>query len=162
MAPVVHAMTEMPDADVQAIAHYIASFDGRNAPEGTQARRSALLEQSRTLQALERGEGSRVFGGSCASCHEGEGAHLYGTRPQLALNSNIHAQNPDNLLRVILHGVAEPAHAQAAIMPGFASILSDRQIVALVSWLRLTMAPGEPAWSDIASRLVRLRMAGSH
>ncbi|NVN02629.1 MULTISPECIES: molybdopterin cofactor-binding domain-containing protein [Asaia] len=162
MAPVVHAMREMSDADVQAIAHYIASFDGRNAPEGAQARRNAVLEQSRTLQALERGEGSRVFGGSCASCHEGEGAHLYGARPQLALNSNIHAQNPDNLLRVILHGVAEPAHAQATTMPGFGSILSDRQIVALVSWMRLTMAPAEPAWSNIASRLVQLRKAGGH
>ncbi|MCP1274970.1 molybdopterin-dependent oxidoreductase [Gluconobacter albidus] len=157
MAPVVHSMAVLPDADVRAIAHYIASFDRRNAVEGAAARRDAVLERARGLQSLDRGEGSRIYNGSCASCHEGEGAHLFGARPQLALNSNIQADSPDNLVHIILKGVSQPAYAQATTMPAFGDILSDRQIAELVAYLRRTMAPGRSEWTDLEAHVARLR-----
>lgn len=51
MAPVVHSMAVLPDADVRAIAHYIASFDRRNAVEGAAAHRDAVLERARAAVA---------------------------------------------------------------------------------------------------------------
>lgn len=162
MAPVVHSMAALPDTDVRAIAHYIASFDRRNAPEGADGRRADILEKTRDRQSLSRGEGSRIYNGSCASCHEGEGAHLFGARPQLSLNSNIWADTPDNLITVILNGVPAPAFRHESTMPAFGKVMSDRQIAELVGYLRHTMAPGRAAWTDLPAHVARIRAQGGH
>ncbi len=157
MAPVVHAMQALPDEDVQAIAHYIASFDTRQSTEPVQARRQAVLAAAATQQALDAGEGARIYNTACAACHEGEGAHLYGARPQLALNSNVWAKTPDNVVNVLLNGAPEPAHGSANTMPAYRDLLSDRQIVEVVSYLRRTMAPGEKPWPNLPERVAALR-----
>jgi len=162
MAPVVHAMAAMPDDDVQAIAHYIASFDNRVAPDGVATRRADLLAAAQRRAPMGAGEGARIYAGSCAACHEGEAAHLFGTRPQLALNSNLHADKPDNLLHVILNGIPDPVHPDAAAMPAFRDHLSDRQIAELVTYLRRTFAPDRPAWSGLTERAARIRAQAGH
>ncbi|WP_194299810.1 molybdopterin cofactor-binding domain-containing protein [Acetobacter conturbans] len=162
MAPVVHAMADLPDDDVQAIAHYIASFDTRQAPDGASARREDVLTRTASLQALEKGEGARIYSSACAACHEGEGAHLYGARPQLALNSNVWAETPDNLIRVLLDGAPSPAHQAANTMPAYRHLFSDRQIAEVVGFLRRTMAPEKGAWTDLVARVARLRAEGGH
>ncbi|MBE1189014.1 cytochrome c, partial [Escherichia coli] len=56
------------------------------------------------------GSGARLFAGACLACHhDGDGPRFFGVRPSLALNSNVHADSPDNLLRIILDGIHSPA-----------------------------------------------------
>ena len=85
-------------------------------------------------------------------CHEVGGPALFGSRPSLSLNSNLHSAVPDNLIQVILHGIASPASSDLGYMPGFKDSMTDRQVAELVSWLRQQFAPGKPAWTGRGRR----------
>ena len=82
---------------------------------------------------------------------------MFGVRPSLALNSNLHAPTPDTLVRVVLHGVAQPAVPALGAMPGFGPSLDDAQVATLVRFLRAQFAPGQPAWTGIEDAVARLR-----
>ena len=99
--------------------------------------------------------GARLYHGACAVCHEVGGLPLFGSRPSLALNSNLHSATPDNLIQVILHGIAEPASSDLGYMPAFKSSLNDAQIETLVSYLRQQFAPDKPAWTDVRETIAR-------
>jgi nicotinate dehydrogenase subunit B len=75
----------------------------------------------------------------------------------MSLNSSIHGARPDNLIHVILDGIAEPAHPDLGHMPGFGDSLGDAQVAELVRFLRQRFAPGQPAWNDVAGTVARLR-----
>ncbi|MBF2967750.1 c-type cytochrome, partial [Pseudomonas aeruginosa] len=94
----------------------------------------------------------RLFAGACLACHhDGDGPRFFGVRPSLALNSNVHADSPDNLLRIILDGIHSPATGDLGYMPGFRHSLDDRQVAALANYLRERFA-GKPAWPDLAAK----------
>ena len=87
---------------------------------------------------------------------------MFGSRPSLALNSNVHSVMPDNLIQVILHGIADPASSDLGTMPGFKDSLSDGQLVELVSYLRQQFAPGRPAWTEVAAAIARARRSAAY
>ena len=90
-------------------------------------------------------------------CHEVGGAPLFGSRPSLALNSNLHSNMPDNLIQVILHGIVSPASSDLGYMPAFRDSLNDAQVAELASYLRRQFAPDRPAWTDIHAAIGRIR-----
>jgi nicotinate dehydrogenase subunit B len=158
MAPVVKELAALPDGDIRATAHYLGSF---NEPSVDGPKQIALAEQleaaTRTNNIAVSSIGARLYQGACAVCHEVGGLPLFGSRPSLALNSNLHSTVPDNLIQVILHGVTEPASSDLGYMPAFRDHMSDDQIAELVGYLRQQFAPGKPAWSDIRSNIARVR-----
>lgn len=156
MAPVVAGMQQLPELDVRAIAEYIASFDTRN--EAASAAQLDAAAAARLAATAGASQGARIFSGSCASCHEGEAAFMFGNRPSLAVNSNLFAARPDNLLRIILNG-SSSALPGAGAMPGFGAVFNNAQLADLVTYLRATFAPGEPAWTDLPSRIAAIRNA---
>ena len=96
--------------------------------------------------------------GHCGACHhDGDGPQLLGVNIPLALNSNLHSDHPDNLLRAILEGVREPAAAAIGFMPAFAAAFDDAQIVSLAAWMRARFAPERPPWNDLPGAVARLR-----
>jgi nicotinate dehydrogenase subunit B len=101
--------------------------------------------------------GARLYQGACAVCHEVGGAPLFGSRPSLALNSNLHSAVPDNLIQVILHGIASPASSDLGYMPAFKDSLSDSQVAELAAYLRRQFAPDKPAWADMPATVGRIR-----
>jgi nicotinate dehydrogenase subunit B len=106
------------------------------------------------------GPGQRLFNGACASCHhDGDGPRLLGVNVPLALNSNLHSERPDNLIRVILGGIRSPAAADIGFMPAFRHSLDNAQIEALAMYMRKRYAPAEPAWRDLSGTVSRLRGA---
>jgi nicotinate dehydrogenase subunit B len=162
MAPVVEQLSALPDADIRAMATYLASFapTAHDQPEvraaALQAAATAVLRPLDTL-------GGKLYEGACASCHSDSGPTLFGVRPALALNTNVHAADPDNLIRVILDGIPKPAAAALGDMPGFRDSFSDAQIAALVNYLRGSFAPGAPAWGGVEQAVARLRAyQGTH
>ena len=155
MAPIVRDLAALPDEDIRAMAVYLASF-GDETKESTKQALAKQLEDS-TRTTLASSTGARLYQGACAVCHEVGGLPLFGSRPSLALNSNLHSHVPDNLIQVILHGIAEPPSSDLGYMPAFKDSMNDMQIAELVSYLRRQFAPDKPAWSDVVSAVSRIR-----
>jgi nicotinate dehydrogenase subunit B len=116
----------------------------------------ATLETS-TRVTLASSTGARLYQGACAVCHEVGGLPLFGSRPSLSLNSNLHSGRPDNLIQVILRGIAKPASHDLGYMPAFKDSMTDAQIAELVGYLRRQFAPDKPTWTDMPSAISRIR-----
>jgi nicotinate dehydrogenase subunit B len=101
--------------------------------------------------------GARIYLGACAVCHEAGGLPLFGSRPSLSLNSNLHSSRPDNLIQVILHGIPEPAFSELGYMPAFKGSMNDEQLAELVTYLRRQFAPDKPVWTDVQSTISQIR-----
>ena len=154
MAAVVSQLNALPDADIAAMASYLA--DGRVAPTAAQA--AALVTASWQDLAADGSEGARIFAGACQSCHhDGSGPPVFGAHVALALTTSLHATRPDNLLRVLLDGIDIPANPALGNMPGFSDSLNDKQLAELTRFLRARFAPGRPAWTGLEQDVARLR-----
>jgi len=156
MAPIVKDLARLPDQDIRAMAVYLGSLNHAVHDETAQASLAAALETA-TKVTVASSPGARLYLGACAVCHEVGGLPLFGSRPSLALNSNLHAATADNLVQIILHGIAEPVSSDLGYMPAFRHSMSDTQIEELVSFLRKQFAPDKPAWTGIANTIARVR-----
>ncbi len=160
MAPVVKELTALPDDDIRAMAVYLGSFNEKPIGKADQDALAASLETSTSTRTVAASSvGARLYDGACAVCHKVGGAPLFGSRPSLALNSNLHSAVPDNLIQVILHGIAAPASSDLGYMPGFKDSFNDRQIAELVSYLRRQFAPDKPPWTGVDAAIGRARQA---
>jgi nicotinate dehydrogenase subunit B len=159
MAPVVNDLAKLPDADIRAMAVYLASFQ-ETRPDTAKLEAMAAVLETDTKVTSASSIGARLYLGACAACHEVGGLPLFGSRPSLALNSNLHGATPDNLIQVILHGVTRPAASDLGYMPAFKDHLGDEQLAELVTYLRKQFAPDKPAWTDIREAISRIGQAG--
>jgi nicotinate dehydrogenase subunit B len=158
MAPVVKELAALPDEDIRAMAVYLGSFNDAAIGKADQDALATRLESlTRTRAASASPAGARLYEGACAVCHQVGGPPLFGSRPSLALNSNLHATVPDNLIQVILHGIASPVSSDLGYMPAFKDSMSDDQLAELVSYLRQQFAPEKPAWSGVRAAIGRIR-----
>jgi nicotinate dehydrogenase subunit B len=158
MADVVKEMRHLPDADVQAMARYLASFTEPLSETQSIAQASQVVLAAQQNAPALLSQGQRLFNGACASCHhDGDGPQLFGINGPLALNSNLYSARPDNLIRVILDGIRQPASADIGFMPAFRNSLNDDQIVELARYMRSRYAVAEPAWPNLRQAVSRLR-----
>ncbi|HWK60753.1 MAG TPA: c-type cytochrome [Eoetvoesiella sp.] len=162
MGPVIHSMSELPDSDVRAIAHYLSSLNPPAQAAESPAMRAARLEDaSRNNPLAMTHPGENLFEGACAVCHDARGGPpLFGSRPSLALNSNLHSDSPDNVIQVLLHGIDDPAVSGLGNMPGFGASMNDQQLETLISYLRLRFAPDKAAWGGLGEKIRAIRDAG--
>jgi nicotinate dehydrogenase subunit B len=156
MAPVIDGLRALGDADIRAIATYLASLAPPADPAAETRAAEAIARAGDA--ALYRGtEAARLFDGACAVCHAGTAPEMFGARLPLTLNSNVHSPRPDNLIRVILDGMADPANPARGAMPGFRHVLDDRQLAELIRYIRRTQAPSKPAWDELENEIARIR-----
>ncbi len=161
MGPVVSELASLPESDVRAMANYLISL---SSPAQLNVEPQVKLA-TRLQPALGQQAGERLFQGACQACHSAAtgGPQLFGVSPDLANNTNIFSERPDNLIKVILQGIAKPATADLGFMPGFKDSFSDRQVASLVNYLRQRYAGDKPAWRDVEAQVARLRAnPGSH
>ena len=164
MAHVVRELQDVPDADLHAMATYLASFNPPVPAPDAAVALDAQAQQvvARAAQQADRliGPAQRLFDSACASCHhDGDGPTLLGVNTPLALSSKLGSDRPDNLIRTILEGVREPATRQIGFMQPFADVLTDQQIAELAGYLRARFAPERPAWADLPAQVARVRAA---
>jgi nicotinate dehydrogenase subunit B len=158
MAPVVKELAALPDQDIRAMAVYLGSFNDTAKDKPAQDALAAKLEAATSTRISPASSvGARIYQGACAVCHEVGGAPLFGSRPSLALNSNLHSAVPDNLIQVILHGIASPVSSDLGYMPAFRDSLTDGQVAELTAYLRRQFAPDRPGWTDIHATVGRIR-----
>jgi mono/diheme cytochrome c family protein len=132
MAEVVLNSTQYiePD-DLRAMAVYLKSLpptasdtDPREVPVAS----ASLLER-----------GSKLYGDHCASCHGERGEGVPGAYPPLAGNRAVSLPTTENLVQVVLHGGFPPAtrgNPRPFGMPPFATVLSDADVAAVITFLR--------------------------
>jgi len=174
MAPVIHGLAQLPDSDIRAMAVYLASLSAGTqkseaaratspAAAGTAAPATSMTATATAPAALAAtgarvfdAQGEALFRGACAACHD-DGAAVYGAKPALALNSNVHSARPDNLIQVILQGIEHPANPALGYMPAFGDSFNDKQVAALVDYMRHRYAPEKPVWTDTQARVGALR-----
>jgi mono/diheme cytochrome c family protein len=138
MARVTDSLAQADPADVQAIAHHLASLMAQRTSKAA-TRAPDISEAASTGQA--------IYAASCRGCHDG-------TRPlplggiRLEQSSLLHAPTAADLIHVILQGLPAADGRAAAIMPGFDGAMDEADLAALVNYLRANYAH-EPPWSDL-------------
>ncbi len=150
MAPVWWNLARVPDADVHAIATYVASFAG---PAPAAPRQDAV--------AAAGLPGAESFAGACAACHGPAAPMMQAGAASLGYSASVQADDPGNVLRVILGGIRPETFRAGPQMPGYGTILTDAQVAAVAAYVRARYAPGRPAWTGLAERVPRLRGEGN-
>ncbi|MCD9121785.1 c-type cytochrome [Cupriavidus sp. UGS-1] len=163
MAPVVEELAQLPESDVRAIAHYVASFKAPPPDAAALDRQARALEQrSATLARTMTGPADRLYQSACAVCHQSDqGVPMFGVKPSLALNTNLHGDKPDNVIQAVLKGIPAPPSNALGEMPGFADSFDDKQVAELVHYLRARFAPDKPAWQGVDQAVARIRGSAS-
>lgn len=128
---VTHSFSKMSDADLRAIALYLADVPAVRDEQTTP--RSQKINLTSDNAAMP---GARIYRNNCASCHGIAGAGTTdGYYPSMVGNSAVGALDSNNLIQVILHG-AEVENANVHyFMPAFADELSDEQVMQLAEYL---------------------------
>ena len=108
-----------------------AASRNAGAPQSAQQRQSGGASDSHGFVSATRfgqRDGAALYAAICAGCHmpDGRGAIGAGAYPALAGNSRLEASAYP--VHVVLHGQGG--------MPGFATQLDDRQVAAVVDWVR--------------------------
>jgi hypothetical protein len=120
MAPVIHGLSKLPDADIEAIAIYFADVDGATKrPAMAYAAIRQLLAGDRLRTALQYDPAARLYTAACASCHYNGTDKINPLRPELTLNTALHLDDPTNLIQVILNGIDAKDGAVGIVMPTF-------------------------------------------
>jgi mono/diheme cytochrome c family protein len=147
MAVVTGNLARVPQQDVAAIAHYLASLSKPDNPRrekaAADARGPGTAPQSAGSQAATPtasvDPGSRIYSTACASCHEGgRAAPLGGIN--LCLSIAIGGESAENLINIVLDGLPAADGIAGPIMPGFAGVLTNQQFADLVRYLRRDVA----------------------
>ena len=142
MAPVVENLSAVPREDVVAMARYLASLGaGPGSPGNITSTDRAVPGQNphatgaQTATPPSDGPGARIYAAACASCHEGGRPAPFGGI-HLSLSTAVKGESPENLVNVILEGLPAEDGVARPIMPGFAEVLTDRQLSDVVTYLR--------------------------
>jgi mono/diheme cytochrome c family protein len=143
MSPVAHGLSEVPEADVRAMATYLTTVMA-GAPAGSSRRAALSLDDARVSN------GAAIFAGTCANCHDEGASSLSSVHTvPLALTTSIHEPDPRNVLHVVLEGIWPEPGEKGAQMPGFEGALTDEQLVSLLAYVRVHFA-NSPPWVDVS------------
>lgn len=99
--------------------------------------------------------GETIFQGACADCHALGSPRVLAGQKLLPDTDAITGNDPSGAIRLVLHGRQPAPEQRGAWMPGFAPMLSDQQIAAVLQWLRASA--GHPPWPDLAARVREAR-----
>ncbi len=141
MAEVVHnSLQYLSDQDVQAMAVYLKSLPANE--ESPEAAATTAAEEV-TASVLTRG--NQIYKDRCAACHGADGRGKPPAYPPLAQNRSIEMESAVNPIRMVLNG-GYPPETAANPRPPFAQVLSDDDIAAVVTFIRVAWGNhGHPA-----------------
>ncbi len=159
MSPVVHGgLSELPESDVHAIAHYLADIDHASSRVGQDPKAIAwaMNASMRDLVGPQTNPNARLYAGACAACHANSGPQPVEGRPELALNNALWLDEPTNLFQVILRGIGTTEGISTVSMPSFYHSLSDADLARLAAYLRATRTT-LPPWTDLEKKAAEVR-----
>jgi mono/diheme cytochrome c family protein len=149
MTPVTEELAHVPEADVRAMAVYVASM----MPNETKVANAAKMPRDAADHPAQA-----IFVGACGGCHGQDAPMTRDGAPSLALSSAVNAPTPAGAIQIILHGIPWREGKAAPYMPSFASALTDAQVAQLAGYLRAAYSD-KPAWSDLPAEVAKARGA---
>jgi mono/diheme cytochrome c family protein len=147
MAAVAQNLASLPDGDVKAIAAYVASVMGK--------RKTPSDSKAPSDDPVSNDTGAAIYAATCASCHDGTRALPFGG-VKLMLSTAVTGESSLNLINVILDGLHPPEGTTGAVMPGFATTLTDGQLESLVAYIRSNLG-AQPPWSGVENSVREAR-----
>ncbi|MGE5270020.1 MAG: c-type cytochrome [Thiohalocapsa sp.] len=163
MREVVRSLRAADDADIDAIAAYLAAAQGEISPARRQRAKEVLARAGQPAppapsEGKTAGEalGTALFAGACAGCHTGGSPTLPPHGVDLALSTTVNEPQPTNAIRVVLDGVRPADGRTGPWMPGFAGAFTDDQLVQLLAYVRAHYGSGAP-WPDLMTHLHNIR-----
>jgi mono/diheme cytochrome c family protein len=158
MAPVVNNLKAVDEAEVRAIAVYVADIAGAASPERQAASSKALARATDGSSATPPADhpGASVYAGACAQCHGEFGRVPTVAALNLVFSSTLRVPRPDNAIRIVREGIHPPEGSTGPVMPGFDDVLTDPQLTDLIGFLR-THFTGQTAWTDIDDALQKAK-----
>lgn len=163
MAPVVEALQDRPDADLQALVDWLARQPAHRDPAEEIAateRGEPLTTDPMLLRNVSSGssdpmqQGAALYNGSCASCHGADGAGSPGGYyPSMFHNAAVGRRTPYNIVAVLLNGVERKVGDETVMMPSFDGEkgvpggLSDDDLAVLTNFLLKQF--GDPAAATV-------------
>jgi mono/diheme cytochrome c family protein len=130
---VLRSTQHLSDADLGAMAAYLQTL-------GAQADVSPPAVAAPALKAANP-HGEKLYADHCASCHGDNGEGVAGAYPPLAGNRAVTMDVPANLVRIVVEGgfaPATPGHPRPFGMPPFGQTLSNDDIAALLTHVRMS------------------------
>ena len=132
MAETIHdSLQYLTDGDLHAIAAFLKSTPAK----------SYEAASGKTANASFKETGEQTYLNYCASCHQLKGKGIAGVIPALAGDGAVTAGGPENVIRVVIGGLA--ARGTYAPMPGFGADMTDDEIASVANYVR-------SAWSNTA------------
>ena len=152
MAEVVYnSLQYLSPEDIRAMAVYLKSI-GQNTPPPPATSTVPTTEGSLLLSL-----GKTVYDQHCASCHGKNGEGKPPNYPPLAQNQSIQMESAVNPIRMVLNGGYPPGTDQNPRpygMPPFAQNLSDNEVAAVVTYIRVSWGNrGAPVSAADANKL---------
>jgi nicotinate dehydrogenase subunit B len=157
MAPVIASLQTVSDADIRAMAAYLASYVDALPLAEADARAARILASTSSTANPTTTAAARLYEGACAVCHERGRDVVFNAGPALGFSTKLQAARPDNFLRVLLFGAESHSSAASAAMPAFGAALDDAPVAELARYVRHRFAPSRPAWDYLDEALARIR-----
>jgi mono/diheme cytochrome c family protein len=143
MAEVVLQSTQfLDDADARAMAVFLKALPQR---EGEPVHAPPLSTRVADV-------GEKVYKDRCAQCHGDKGEGVPGAYPALAGNRAVNLPVSANLVQVVLGGGFPPSTAgnpRPFGMPPYATILTDEEVAAVLSYIRMSWGNQSGAVSEL-------------
>ena len=146
MAEVVfHSLQYLEPSDIRAMAVFLKSLPptaSDNDPREVPTAAAPVLER-----------GGKLYGQHCAQCHGMQGEGVKGAYPPLAGNRAVALPVTANLVQVVLHGGFPPAtrgNPRPFGMPPFATVLSDADVAAVLTYVRTSWKNGAAPVTELA------------
>ena len=103
-------------------------------------------------------DGASLYTNTCAACHQADGMGIAGAFPPLANSAVVNNEDPELMIRIILQGYdAFPEWGQ---MPGFAELLTDEEIAAIINHEKSSWGNNAPAVSAEQVKDIRTMVEG--
>jgi mono/diheme cytochrome c family protein len=154
MAEVVHeSLSKLATSDLQAMAVYLKDQPTKQAPSDQPPVPHQLSAETYTL-------GHKLYERYCSACHQSHGQGLAPYFPALRDNEVVTLQEPNDMVKTLLLGApSDPSQAYSAhvVMPSFGTVLNDKQIATLASFIRASW--GNDAAPVTAQQVEALRTA---
>jgi mono/diheme cytochrome c family protein len=128
-------MQYMSDDDIRAMSTYLKTI-----PQKSEAPEQMQLETSVAFGKELFEQGKKIYGDQCAKCHAENGMGHPPHYPPLANNQSVQMQSAVNPIRMVLNGGYAPstmANPEPYGMPPFAHSMSDQEVAAVVTYLRM-------------------------
>ncbi|KWV51842.1 alcohol dehydrogenase [Bradyrhizobium macuxiense] len=149
-----NSTSEMPVADLKAIAVYLKERGAEGPPAST-----PLAASDPRMQA-----GEAIYVDTCAACHVRTGtgvAHLF---PKLAGNVVTTQEDPASLIRIVIAGgraAATEGFPTSPAMPSLGYRLSDKQVADVVTYVRNSWGNAAAPVSEETVRTLRAKVTGA-